>query len=68
MTTNLKITNITCHACVELSLEALQGLAGVTKVDIAEDGKTTIESTAALAWPEIKSALAEVGKTAELIS
>ena len=68
MTTNIKITNITCPACIELSLEALQGLAGVIKVDIAQDGKTTIESAGELAWPVVKSALAEVGKTAELIA
>lgn len=68
MITNLKITNITCNACVELSLEALTSLSGVTNVDVTADGKTTIESAGELAWPEIKSALAEAGKTAELIS
>lgn len=68
MLTNLKITNITCNACVELSMEALKSLAGVTNVDIRQDGSTTIESAEELAWPEIKSALAEVGKTAVLIS
>lgn len=67
MTTNIKITNITCPACIELSLEALKGLPGVTNVDVAPDGKTTIESEKEVAWPEIKSALAEVGKNAVLI-
>lgn len=67
MLTNIKITNITCHACVEISLDALKSLPGVTGVDIAKDGLTTIESEKEVAWPEIKSALAEVGKIAVLI-
>lgn len=67
MITNIKITNITCQACIELSSEALKGLPGVTSVDIAQDGKTAIESASEVAWPEIKSALAEVGKNAVLI-
>jgi len=66
MITNIKITNITCQACVELSLEALQGLPGVKHVAVASDGATTIESAGAMAWPAIESALAEVGKTAVL--
>lgn len=67
MLTNIKITNITCNACIELSLEALKGLPGVINVDVAPDGKTTIESDGELAWPDIKNSLAEVGKNAVLI-
>lgn len=66
MLTNIKITNITCNACVELSQEALQGLPGVKHVAVSPDGATTIESAGEIAWPDIESALAEVGKTAIL--
>lgn len=66
MLTNIKITNITCNACVELSQEALQSLPGVKHVAVAADGATTIESAGEVAWPVIESALAEVGKTAVL--
>ncbi|MEK7164485.1 MAG: cation transporter [Patescibacteria group bacterium] len=67
MTTNIKITNITCNACVKLSLSALQGLPGVSSAVVDKNGGAAIESKSEIAWDKIKSALAAVGKNAALV-
>ncbi|MEK7644245.1 MAG: heavy-metal-associated domain-containing protein [Patescibacteria group bacterium] len=67
MTTNFKITNITCAACIKLSDSVLKKIPGVTAVRIESDGLGAIESDRDISWNEIISALAEVDKTAELI-
>lgn len=56
-----------CGACVKLSASALEGLPGVTKVEVKKDGTTTIESENELKWDDVKDALATVDKTAVLL-
>jgi len=67
MNINLRITNITCDACVKLSNAALRGLPGVTKVTIGEDGTSLLESDKEILWKDIEAALSEVDKKAVLI-
>ncbi len=63
-----KITNITCDACLKLSKSALESLPGIKEIRIEKNGLTSIESEQNLTWPEVKDALAQVGKQASLIS
>ena len=67
MITNFKITNITCEACVKLSLAALKGLPGVSSATVDKNGLAAIESESEIAWEAIKSTLAEVDKSAVLV-
>lgn len=61
-TTNFKITNITCPACVKLSEMALKKIPGVTNVQIDQaTGNTTVESEADIK-SEIIPALKKVDK------
>lgn len=67
MSINFRIADITCEACVKLSLAALKNLPGVTKAAVESNGLATVESDRELDWEEIKSALAKIDKKASLI-
>jgi len=67
MKINLKVSEITCEACIKVSQAALEDLPGVTSVAVANDGQTTVEADREINLDEINTALAEVGKKAELI-
>lgn len=61
-----RITNLTCGACVKLSVMALEKINGVTKatVDLAT-GSTELTAEREIAWEEIMNALKSVDKAAE---
>lgn len=64
METTFKITNITCEACVQLSTEVLQELAGVESVHInIQTGESSVQANRVVPFEEIQTALAEVEKT-----
>jgi len=59
------ITNLTCDACVKLSVFALQKIKGVIDayVDL-HSGVATVNSQRELIWAEVAGALQAVGKKA----
>lgn len=57
-TLNLKISGITCSACIKLISKKIGGIAGVTQVDIAgNNGETIIVSDCELKISDIASSL-----------
>ena len=47
MQTNLRITGMTCNNCVRHVSEALRGVPGVTKVDVALPDRASVEHSGA---------------------
>lgn len=67
-TIQFKITNIHCEACIKLSDSVLRDINGVTNIEIdPKTGNTKVESEKEITFQEIKDALAEVDKTAEML-
>lgn len=65
--TTFRITNITCAACVKLSIMALKKIAGVTHATVDEaNGHTELTAEREVTWNEITAALNTVGKQASL--
>jgi len=66
-TIKFTITNLTCPACVVLSIQALKEIAGVAQANVdLKSGAATVQAEREIDWGEITSALRTVGKTAEL--
>lgn len=65
MTTNFRVTNITCEACVKLCKMALEDIPSVTDVRIDEaTGAVELVSDQEIEWSHICSELESVGKKA----
>jgi len=62
MITNLKIEGMTCQNCVRHATEALQGVQGVTKVDVSlEGGTAVIESRDGVDPAALRAAVEKAG-------
>ncbi|MDP2656042.1 MAG: heavy metal-associated domain-containing protein [bacterium] len=63
--TKFRITNLSCGACVKLSVGALEKISGVTSasVDLAT-GSAELMADRDVSWDEITGALKEVNKEA----
>lgn len=58
MTTNIKISGISCGACIKLIQKRIGGIEGVQEVKIEQSsGQAEINSTRALPIEEIKASL-----------
>ena len=64
-TQKFKITNVDCPACIKLSKNALEDIAGVENLEISDDGVVNLAANREIDWEEIASALKAVGKSAE---
>jgi copper chaperone CopZ len=65
MSLQFKITNLTCSACIKLSVMALEKISGVTKATVdLTTGLADLSSEREVAWDEIVNALHSVGKEA----
>ncbi|AOU97179.1 heavy metal-binding protein [Acidihalobacter yilgarnensis] len=62
--TTLKITGMTCSHCVRAATQALEGVPGVTRVEVTlEPGQAVVHGDAPL--EALIAAIAEEGYTAE---
>ncbi len=62
-----RITNLTCEACVKLSLMALKGIPGVASATVdLKTGQAAISAEREIPEGEIKKSLQEVEKTTDL--
>ncbi len=60
-----RITNLTCDACVKLSVKALKKILGVSDVKIDQTtGSVDLSSDREISWEEIIGALKSVDKQA----
>lgn len=61
-TTKIKVSGMTCGHCVQSVTEELEGINGVTQVNVVlENGEVTIESDADLNPTEVSAAVKEAG-------
>jgi copper chaperone CopZ len=68
-TKKFKITDLTCEACVKLSLGALKEINGVISAEVdLKTGFSQVESNKEISFEEILKALDSVEKHAEEIS
>lgn len=68
MNPTFKISNLTCEACVKLSIMALKKISGVRNVRVdLSTGLTQIESDREIPWSEIQGVLLEIGKQASKV-
>ncbi|HCW31918.1 MAG: hypothetical protein UT36_C0007G0014 [Candidatus Peregrinibacteria bacterium GW2011_GWF2_39_17] len=67
-TTNFRITNLECEACVKLSIGALQEISGVDDASVElKTGLSKVISKRQLVWEEIVNALKAIDKTVDKI-
>lgn len=60
-----KISNLTCEACVKLSVAALKKIPGVTEATVdLDNGLANMRSSEAVPWEEIEKALGGIGQRA----
>lgn len=63
-----KIVNLTCEACVKLSVSSLKKIPGMINADVDfQSGETRITAHKNISWQEIVKSLSLIGKEAKLI-
>lgn len=68
-TIKFKINNITCPACVTLSVSALKEIPGVVEAQVdLQSGQGSVQTERVISWAEISESLRKVKKEATLIN
>jgi len=68
-TIKFKINDITCPACITLSVNVLKEIPGVTDAQVdLKSGEAIIQAERAVNWTEISEALNKINKEATLIT